>query len=96
MNYLQKQKIEKQLSFFERLDYEVTKVLELPNLNGEYWYCELIKDNFEVICTYVISKSGRISSRYHLKDITKKDLGNHILAYNVKSFKEFRKHFENN
>ncbi len=90
MDYLQKQKIQKQLSFFERLDYEVTEVREVYAHNGENIVCTMVNGNNQIDCTYSFSDNLRLLVNYSLLNI---EPFNYTIQ-GVKSFKEFRTFFE--
>jgi dTDP-glucose pyrophosphorylase len=90
MDYLQKQKIQKQLSFFERLDYEVTEVREVYAHNGENIVCTMVNGNNKIDCIYSFSDNLRLLVNYSLLNI---EPFNYTIQ-GVKSFKEFCKYFE--
>ena len=66
MNHLQKNKIEKQLSFFQKLDYELTECKEWDITKGRFYFYVLTKGNVDIQCDYVLLHSDRITSRFRI------------------------------
>ena len=82
-------KIQSKLDYFIQLGYEIDYhqsnkyVLDNGKLRIEWKYT----------LHYL---SDKITDNFCLFNVNKREDGYHPLAYNVKSFKEFQKHFENN
>jgi hypothetical protein len=86
MNTLQQNKIEKELSFFQKLDYKLTKQNDYDIRKGRCYSYVLEKNNVQIHCYYTIHLiSNRVTGNFNIWDTNTTS----YIVEPTKSYKDF-------